>query len=260
VKNACKSTPPMVLMNTVEVMLTASKSQPNSDKEKDKGSIAPASRRILNQFDPARNGLEEYLRNPHHPRVISYNDDFVVIKDLYPKATVHLLILPRDEAKQHQHPCEAFEDSDFFSKVKAEAARWQTIAAKELARTLCPSSAPIPERDWEKEIKVGIHMNPSMNHLHIHVISRDMRSPFLRHRKHYNSFTTPFFAELHEFPLSEEEEYLKRLDWHLRDMTCRRCGMNFGNRFKALKEHLEQEFEGWKSELIKINPLRSAVA
>jgi len=237
----------MTLIDLVEVMLAASKSQPKA--EKDKTSTPPRSR-ILGQFDP-RNGLEEYLRNPDHPRVIGYNEDFLVIKDLYPKATVHLLILPRDESKQHQHPCEAFEDGEFFSKVKNEAAKWRSIAAKELARTLCPSTELIPDRDWELEVKTGIHMNPSMNHLHIHVISRDMHSPFLRHRKHYNSFTTPFFTELDEFPLTEEEQYSKKLDWHLRDMICWRCRMNFGNRFKALKEHLDQEFEDWRAELIK---------
>jgi len=235
-----------MLIDIVEVMLAASKSRPTA--EQDNSSIAPRSR-LLSQFD-SRNGLEEYLRNPDHPQVVAYDDDFVVIRDLYPKATVHLLILPRDKTKQHQHPCEAFQDGGFFSKVKTEAAKWRSIAAKELARTLCPSTAPIPDRDWEREVKTGIHMNPSMNHLHIHVISRDMHSPFLRHRKHYNSFTTSFFTELDEFPLTEEEQYSKRQDWHLRDMICWRCGMNFGNRFKALKEHLEQEFEVWRAELI----------
>jgi aprataxin len=31
-------------------------------------------------------------------------------------------------------------------------------------------------------------------------------------------------------------------------MKCWRCGMNFGNRFARLKEHLEAEFEEWKRE------------
>lgn len=32
------------------------------------------------------------------------------------------------------------------------------------------------------------------------------------------------------------------------DMRCWRCGRNFGNKFKALKEHLEKEKEEWLAE------------
>jgi aprataxin len=202
--------------------------------------------------DDRKAGLGQYLRDPAaHPQVIDYNDDFVVIRDLYPKATVHLLILPRDPAKQHQHPLEAFKDSAFFEKLKKETSKWHTLAAKELARTLCPSNIPVPNRNWEAEIKVGIHSVPSMHHLHIHVISRDMHSPCLKHRKHYNSFNTSFFVRLDEIPLTEEEADERKRDWHTRDMICWRCKRNFGNRFTALKEHLETEFEEWKGDLIK---------
>lgn len=30
------------------------------------------------------------------------------------------------------------------------------------------------------------------------------------------------------------------------DMKCWRCGKNFGNKFKQLKEHLEVEYEEWR--------------
>jgi aprataxin len=197
-----------------------------------------------------REGLAEYLRDPaKHSSVLGYNEDFVIIKDLYPKATIHLLILPRDPVKQIQHPAEAFQDSEFFSKLQIEAAKWRTLASKELARTLCPSS--IPERDWEAEIKVGIHSVPSMHHLHIHIISRDMHSPCVRHKKHYNSFNTSFFVELEEFPLTEEEIDERTRNWSERDMICWRCKRNFTNKFTALKQHLAKEFEEWREELIK---------
>jgi aprataxin len=225
-------------------MMSASKSTPPSKKVQTTSSVFARNER--------RAGLSEYLKDPvNHPSVIGYDDDFVVIKDLFPKASVHLLILPRDPIKQTQHPSEAFQDATFFAKVKVEAAKWRSLAAKELARTLCPPTKSIPERDWEAEIKVGIHSVPSMHHLHIHVISRDMHSPCVKHKKHYNSFTTPFFVGLDEFPLTEEEADARKRNWHKGDMICWRCERNFENKFTALKEHLDKEFEEWKDQLVE---------
>ena len=225
-------------------MMAASKSSPSTKKPQPSSNI-PA--RPIFTLD-RRNGLAEYLRDPaNHPSVLGYNDDFLIIKDLYPKSTIHLLILPRDPVKQHQHPFEAFQDTSFFTKLQTEAAKWRTLAAKELARTLCSST--IPDRNWEDEIKVGIHSVPSMNHLHIHIISKDMHSSCLKHKKHYNSFTTPFFVRLEEFPLTEEEVEERTRNWHKGDMICWRCKRNFENKFTALKQHLENEFEEWKEEL-----------
>jgi aprataxin len=229
----------------VEVMMSASKTTPPAKKPHSSNAVSKA----ISSFDP-RNGLSEYLHDPENSRVLGYNEDFVVIKDLYPKATVHLLILPRDPVKQRQHASEAFKDAAFFVKLKAEAEKWRALAGKELARTICPPTRPIPERHWEAEINTGIHSVPSMNHLHIHVISRDMHSPCVRHKKHYNSFTTPFFVKLEEFPLSEEAADARRKNWHKGDMICWRCGKNFENKFTALKQHLEKEFDEWKAELI----------
>ena len=207
--------------------------------------------RTFGSFD-RRSGLSEYLRDPaKHPGVLGYNDDFVVIKDMYPKAIVHLLILPRDPVKQTQHPSEAFQDELFFAKLKNEASKWRALAGKELARKLCPPAESIPDRNWEAEIKVGIHSVPSMHHLHIHVISRDMHSPHLKHKKHYNSFTSPFFVDLDEFPLTDDEASSRKKDWDKSNMICWRCKRNFENKFTALKQHLEKEFEEWRAELIK---------
>jgi len=230
--------------------MAASKSSPQQ-KKAHTANMADRSPRGLFRAD-ARNGLSEYLHDPaNHPRVLGYNDDFVVIKDMYPKATVHLLILPRDPIKQHQRMSEACHDIEFFSKLKLEAAKWRARAAGELARQLCPPTEAIPNRDFEAEIKVGIHSSPSMNHLHVHVISRDMHSPWLRHKKHYNSFNTPFFVDLEDFPLSDDEAEARKENWHKLDMICWRCRRNFQNKFMALKQHLEVEFQDWKAEIMK---------
>ena len=112
-----------------------------------------------------------------------------------------------------------------------------------------PEDGELPiGRDWEKEVKVGIHSHPSMYHLHIHVISVDSYSDSLKHKKHYNSFNTSFFVDLDAFPLGKDDERRHQGDWPSRDLICWRCGRNFGNRFKELKGHLAEEFDAWKRE------------
>ena len=44
--------------------------------------------------------------------------------------------------------------------------------------------------------RVGFHAKPSMKHLHLHVISVDFISPFLKTKKHWNSFNTRHFVLL----------------------------------------------------------------
>lgn len=216
----------------------------------------------------ARMGLGAYLEDPASSRaVISYNDDFVAINDAYPKATVHALLIPRSEKYQFLHPFDALEDAEFLKKIRSEAAVLKGLVAKQLQRKLGPYSAldagreavlngeaepegdglP-PGRNWEDEVRVGVHSVPSMSHLHIHVISRDMHSDALKHRKHYNSFNTPFFVDLDDFPLATDDPRRDtKKEGYLRwDFKCWRCDKNFGNQFKRLKDHLEEEFGEWK--------------
>lgn len=215
-----------------------------------------------------RDALGAYIAKPetYAPDVVVYhNDDFVAIHDMFPKSSLHLLLLPRDQTKTRMHPFDAFEDTEFLEKVKTETRTLRKLAAGELRRKYGKDSAqeqtrqaalsadPPPDelplgRDWEHDIVVGVHAVPSMNHLHVHVLSVDRYSERLKHRKHYNSFSTPFFVPIEDFPLAEDdvrrnptgEGYLKR------DFTCWRCSRGFGNRFAELKQHLEQEFKEWK--------------
>ena len=214
-----------------------------------------------------RDGLGQYILAPqkYDPSVvIYYNDSFVAINDLYPKSSVHCLLLPRSAQHTHQHPFDAFEDAEFLTTVRIEAQKLKTLVAKELQRKFGPFSKQdeareavlngdvqadeLPQgRDWEKEVKVGVHAHPSMRHLHIHVISVDRYSVSLKHRKHYNSFATRFFVDLEDFPLAEND--VRRRESYLNDdMKCWRCGTSYQHRFKALKEHLEMEFDEWKRE------------
>ncbi|CAI4210235.1 unnamed protein product [Parascedosporium putredinis] len=197
-----------------------------------------------------RDGLGVYLVRPEsHPAtsVIYHNADFVAVNDIYPKSSAHTLLLPRDPTRSAQHPFEALQDPEFLAAVRAEVAKLTSLTAKELQRRFGATSAAEARR---QAIKVGIHAHPSMSHLHIHVLSREMFSPSLKHRKHYNSFNTPFFVDINDFPLADDDPRLDpdRERYLRRDMVCWRCGKNFRNQFKALKDHLQVEFEEWKHE------------
>ncbi|RAL04764.1 DNA 5'-adenosine monophosphate hydrolase [Aspergillus ibericus CBS 121593] len=241
--------------------------KPKQPKHSDPSSskVAPSKKRA---FGGPRDGLGVYIEKPESfPSnvVVYYNENFVVIHDMFPKATLHLLLLPRDPQKTRLHPFEAFQDPEFLEKVKKETKKLRTLAAGELRRIHGKYSVqdkerqealnvepPLdelpPGRNWEQEIMCGIHAHPSMNHLHVHVISVDHYSDRLKHRKHYNSFSTPFFVNIDDFPLAlddvrrdpDREGYLRR------DFVCWRCGKGFGNRFSELKLHLEAEFNEWR--------------
>jgi aprataxin len=219
----------------------------------------------------SRDELLEYILNPDTSRgvseVIYSSDSWVLIKDAFPKASLHWLLLPRDPAFYTLHPFRAFSNEAFLAAARSEIRNVLDIAASELRRLhgsysaadkirseailsdTPPTELP-PGRDWLKELRVGVHAYPSMNHLHVHILSKDMHSPRVTNRKHYNSFNTPFFVLLDDFPLDKSdrrwdpsnEGYLKM------EFKCWRCGQRFGNRFQALKDHLDKEFEEWRAE------------
>lgn len=211
-----------------------------------------------------RDGLAAYTVDPEffpQSRVVYYNDNFVVINDLYPKASVHLLILPRDAKKNVVAPQNAFDDPVFLQDCRRELVTARAVAAGELRRRFgkysrsdrslleaMEAEEPPEElpagRDWDAEVISGIHANPSMNHLHIHVLSRDMHSECMRKTNHYLSFTTDFLVDLDQFPLAKDDH--RRNYTHFpKEMDCWRCGRGFGNRMAKLKEHLDKEFERW---------------
>jgi len=243
-----------------------------SSKPKAHAGDTHASSRWKPQVFQGADGLGAYTANPEKydsSRVIYYNDDFVIINDLFPKSSIHLLVLPRSP-RNLLHPFDAFEDPDFLASVQKEVKKVRTLVAKELRRRYgkfsakdkaredilngevdIPERGELPEgRDWEKDVMSGIHAHPSMNHLHIHVMSVDRYSDCLKHRKHYNSFTTPFFIDVTDFPLAKDDvrRHPGREGYLDADLKCWRCGRNFGHKFAPLKRHLEEEFEKWKAD------------
>ncbi|KAL0944126.1 histidine triad nucleotide-binding protein [Colletotrichum truncatum] len=241
--------------------LMTRKRKPETATEPPKSSRGRSSR--------SRDGLGVYIDNPASfpaSRVIYHNEDFVAINDLYPKASVHTLLLPRSPTHNLLHPFEAFDDAKFLESVQKEVLKLKDLVAKELQRRFAKESKAeaareavlnglvesegdeLPKgRNWQAEVITGIHAHPSMNHLHVHVLSRDMYSECMKHRKHYNSFNTPFLIDIAEFSLAPDHPGRKG---HLlqNDLVCWRCSKNFGNQFARLKQHLALEFSEWKKE------------
>lgn len=236
-------------------------------------SPTPATTTTTKHTFDGRDGLGAYLRSPESfpiPSVVLYHTpSFVTIHDAYPKSSMHLLLLPHT-ALSMTHPLTALStDAALLEACKAEVAkatalmasamrqRFGQFSASERARRAAleagidPDDPALPAgRDWAAEVLAGVHAGPSMKHVHVHVLSRDRHSACVKHRKHYQSFATPFLVRLDEFPLPEgDARWRPDHGGFLRDdMRCWRCGRNFGNRFKELKAHLDEEFEEWKRE------------
>ncbi|KAK3348941.1 hypothetical protein B0T25DRAFT_457520, partial [Lasiosphaeria hispida] len=68
---------------------------------------------------------------------------------------------------------------------------------------------------------------------------------------HYNSFHTPFFIPLVDYPLAEDDVRRQSSFQNANldaEFGCWRCGEAFGRKFSELKKHLEIEFQLWKAE------------
>lgn len=226
-----------------------------------------------------RDALGAYISSPSTfppSTVLSHSEHFVTLHDRFPKSSIHLLLLPRDPVKSRLHPFAAFAaDPEFLATVRREIAALKRLVAAELKRKFGAFSTLerrreevlgrnedrrlagekeeevelVPEgRDWSQDVMAGVHAGPSMNHLHVHVLSRDFVSDRMRHRKHYNSFHTPFFVDVDDLPLAESDprRHPGRERYLAQELRCWRCGKGFGNRFQQLKVHLEEEFETWK--------------
>lgn len=190
---------------------------------------------------------ERFLPSPKNNAqsvVVYFNNEVVIVTDGFPKATEHLLVLPRSNALTRMHPTTALTE-----QVKKRYQQYIDIAVehvtKEFMKKYKVRDEGSPEHFAKTFVQVGIHTVPSMNNLHIHVITKDFNSPRLKNKKHYNSFNTDFFVPWDRLPLehapidskSIEKKYLKDSD-----LICCYCDRNFTNKCANLKRHLAEEF------------------
>ncbi|XP_063739506.1 aprataxin isoform X2 [Eleginops maclovinus] len=163
------------------------------------------------------------------PKMQVYKDEkVVVIKDKYPKARYHWLVLPWQiisslKALREEH----------CVLVK----HMQQVAEQMVQQ--CPDATSL-------RFRTGYHAIPSMNQLHLHVISQDFDSACLKNKKHWNSFTTDYFMD--------SEDVIQMLETNGRvtvkqgtsellklPLCCHICRKELPT-IPALKEHLKSHF------------------
>ncbi|KAM7009182.1 aprataxin isoform 2-T2 [Tautogolabrus adspersus] len=171
-------------------------------------------------------GLKTTMQDP---KMQVYKDDkVVVIKDKYPKARYHWLVLPWQSISSLK--VLRGEHTDLLKHM-------QQVAEQMVQK--CPHKSSL-------RFRKGYHAIPSMSHVHLHVISQDFDSPCLKNKKHWNSFTTDYFIESHDViqmletdgRVAVKEGTSELLKLPLRCHMCRRELPTI----PALKEHLKSHF------------------
>lgn len=186
--------------------------------------------------------LGSYLKKPeaHTEEIVYDNDEFVVIRDLYPKSLVHWLILPKSEQVTYKQP---LHELSVNTELLESARQLYSTVLKSMAEKELDTKHGIKMGGDEEFVMLGVHSVPSKFNLHIHVVSRDLQGSKMRNATHYNKFATEFLAKLSEFPLDKATDARFRPDIEdtlvkHNDLVCLHCGQNFKRAFKKLDAHL----------------------
>ncbi|XP_074877949.1 aprataxin isoform X2 [Buteo buteo] len=167
-------------------------------------------------------GLKSSMRDP---KMQVYKDEkTVVIKDKYPKARYHWLVLPWD-------PISSLKS---VTKDHLELLEHMHAVGQKMIQQ-CPARESL-------EFRLGYHAIPSMSQLHLHVISQDFDSPALKTKKHWNSFTTDYFLNSQDVIEMVRSKGKVMVKDHVSELLklplrCHRCKKQLST-IPQLKEHL----------------------
>ncbi|KAG6376373.1 hypothetical protein JVT61DRAFT_2358 [Boletus reticuloceps] len=154
--------------------------------------------------------------------LFEYTDKCLTVFDAFPKSIFHFLVLPRIRP-----PLNAGELANLRTLLKGDKAR-----AKQVLLDLSDEADKVKKMIRE-EMLTGTGSNgrfgqdfmqarawPSSSlsagrHLHLHILSNDLCSERMKHKKHYNSFHPKlgFFLHLHDVLswFDEEPSYFERV-------------------------------------------------
>lgn len=136
-------------------------------------------------------------------------------------------------------------DDDDTEDEEPEA---QNQQARHEPSTTTKEVEPVTAEDtsWMQHLRIGVHAIPSMNHVHVHILSPEMQSDALKTKSHYNSFTTPFFIPLSQFPVTQAQlQEIVQQEYKKQDMQCWNCGRECKN-VPLLKTHLQECWQTWR--------------
>ncbi|XP_064550976.1 aprataxin-like protein [Drosophila montana] len=183
-------------------------------------------------------GLIKSLLDPIN--LIITTDIAVVIADKYPKARHHYLVLPKEDI------------ASIFQLSKKH------LPLLEELHLLAHNIIEIRGENFES-FQIGFHAQPSMQRLHLHVISKDFVSSCLKTKKHWNSFNTSLFIPYETlYAQLSNEGHIQCLpkdivdDLLARPLTCNQCTFVAKN-MPLLKEHLQEHQMGKPNEVYRNN-------
>ncbi|XP_067886715.1 aprataxin isoform X1 [Heterodontus francisci] len=162
------------------------KSERKKEKTKDGHTAEASSNSVIPMNSTETSGKKDFQGmwsqglkvSMQDPKVQVYKDDtVVVIKDKYPKARFHWLVLPWESI-----PSLKAVRRDHLTLLQHMHRVGQKLVQE------CVDSDAL-------KFRLGFHAIPSMSHIHLHVISQDFDSPCLKNKKHWNSFNTDYFLE-----------------------------------------------------------------
>uniref|UniRef100_A0ACD5XKH9 Uncharacterized protein n=1 Tax=Avena sativa TaxID=4498 RepID=A0ACD5XKH9_AVESA len=177
--------------------------------------------------------------------ILETSDEVVVLKDLYPKAKKHVLVISRTDGL------------DSLADVKKEhlplLRSMHSVGLKWAQKFL--------EEDASLTFRLGYHSVPSMRQLHLHVISQDFNSPSLKNKKHWNSFTSAFFLDSVDVMEEVEQQGSATISPDEKilgmELRCHRCRSAHPN-IPKLKSHIAACKSSFPSHLLKKDKLLSA--
>ena len=179
-------------------------------------------------------GLTQYLQHAAalKPFVFLETPSWMVIYDGYPKAKVHLLLLPKPSYLPVNGPADLRRDPHEARLLRLHA-EGRRIQAK--------LEADMPGLRF----RLGYHSIPSLQPLHLHLISEDFHSPALKTKKHWQSFTSAFFLDAAQVEAMLREQGRVTVDKVKAEallkepLRCHGCGGEQKN-MPTLKQHLTQ--------------------
>ena len=169
--------------------------------------------------------LHQSMQDPS--LVIESDSLTVTIKDAYPKAKHHYLILPKEHITS----------LNSLSAKHIDLLKHMNERSELLIKRLV-------DKNPNLEFRYGYHAVASMNQLHMHIISQDFDSSYLKTKKHWNSFTSDFFIDSQrvidmlttqdkvELDRTKYEQILKS------ELRCHKCGCSLKT-MPALKQHIK---------------------
>lgn len=178
-----------------------------------------------------QDGLTVAMSDPD--QIFEEDELTVTLYDAFPKARFHYLIVPKDDIHSVKE----------LSRDNLELLKHiHTIAESLIER--------VRRREPNTPFRFGYHAVPSLNRLHLHIISQEFDSPKLKTPHHWNTFNTEYFMDsskvIEDIETNgkiefDDETYEALVDDRTMKCNFKDCPKGFED-ISQLKRHLQQHY------------------